>query len=133
MLGPTPISEPINLQEPGKIGRVCEERNGIQTPVFCWIIAVFLIKNVSVFWFGRLACVMSYVHACWPLICIFSLSAGVDEVNMSCWIRLLAALHSEGKTQKDAVASGWGRVTHCLTVTWLLRVQWLLNLRGAEA
>lgn len=39
---------------------------------------------------------------------------------------------SPSKTE-DVVASGWGWVTLCLTVTWLLRVQWLLNLRGVEA
>lgn len=39
---------------------------------------------------------------------------------------------SDSKTE-DTVASGWGRVPHCLTVTWLLRTQWLLNLRGVEA
>lgn len=75
---------------------------------------------------------MSYKHAYWQLICIFSLSVGEDDVNMSHWIRLFTAPRSDSKTE-DTVASGWGWVTHCLTVTWLLRVQWLLNLRGVEA
>lgn len=48
------------------------------------------------------------------------------------WVRILKAQSSDSKTQ-DIVASGWGWVTHCLTVTWLLKTQRLLNLRGVEA
>lgn len=50
----------------------------------------------------------------------------------SVWIKLLKAQRSNSKTQ-DTVAYGRGWVTHCLTVTWLLRTEWLLNLRAAEA
>ena len=35
--------------------------------------------------------------------------------------------------QKTLSPQGGGWVTHCLTVTWLLRAPWLLNLRGVEA
>lgn len=48
---------------------------------------------------------------------------------MSHWI---ITEHADSKIE-GAVASGCGWVVLCLTVTWLLRVQWLLNLRGVEA
>lgn len=35
--------------------------------------------------------------------------------------------------QKALSPQGGGRGTHCLAATWLLRAQWLLNLRGVEA
>lgn len=48
------------------------------------------------------------------------------------WGRWVITESADSKTE-DVVALGWGRVTLCLTVTWLLSVQWLLNLRGVEA
>lgn len=44
------------------------------------------------------------------------LSGGEEEVNMSHWI---ITEHADSKTE-DAVASGWGWVTLCLTVTCCL-------------
>lgn len=61
---------------------------------------------------------------CWVDMYIFS------ENNDG--VQLLKTLCCDSKA-KDTVASGWGWVTHCLSVTWLLRTQWLLNLRGVEA
>lgn len=72
--------------------------------------------------------VMSHTHS-WANMYIFIVGRwGWCE----CGAQLCKAQRSDSKTG-DSVASGWGRVTHCLTVSWLLRTQWLLNLRGVEA
>lgn len=68
---------------------------------------------------------------CWVNMYIFIVRGTITWV-WGVWIRLLKAQRSNSKTQ-DTVALGWGWMTHCLTVTWLLRTQWLLNLRAVEA
>lgn len=57
------------------------------------------------------------------------LSGGEEEVNMSHWV---IAEHADSKAE-DAVASGWGVGDALFDCYLLLRVQWLLNLRGVEA
>lgn len=72
---------------------------------------------------------LSRTHACRQLICIFLLGAGEDEVNMGHWL----VSHCSDSKNKRHWRLRVGVVTRCLTVTWLLRVQWLLNLRSVEA
>lgn len=70
-----------------------------------------------------------WCHAYWgagflgPYVCFY-----YKRVRM---VMVFDSLKPPALTVLSPQGGGW--VRHCLSVTWLLRIQWLLNLRGVEA
>lgn len=148
MLGPAPIFEPIKLQESGNIGHVGEKKgDGLRHDTGR------VLLDITVLYFYSLAA-QTFVSGC-----VFVTLLGQSNItwchtyiHVGSWVNMYIfivggwgwreyeAFGSDSLKpgaltvkQKTLSPQGGGWVTHCLTVTWLLRAPWLLNLRGVEA